>query len=250
MSARSERQRILRARYVANGMCSKCGKTAPPQGYSECARCIERRRIATARRVAIGICLRCGETMPQDGHRICAPCREIQARYYISRLATSSAKAVCSSCRSHTRAPNRLLCIECLSKKRAYLRARRDRAMESKICMLCHTAPCVTDRSKCSGCYEKRNLLSRDMRIAAFEAYGGACACCGDKEPRFLTLDHIGGGGNWHRAVLSGRDMYRWAIKNNFPKSLRLLCMNCNWVTRNGDTCPHQINKPRTTLFG
>lgn len=41
-------------------------------------------------------------------------------------------------------------------------------------------------------CYLRWKVKIRSEMIAA---YGGCCACCGETEPAFLSLDHIGGGG-------------------------------------------------------
>lgn len=79
----------------------------------------------------------------------------------------------------------------------------------------------------------------------ALEGYGGCiCSCCGEKELAFLTIDHINGGGTKHRRMAGfGADIYRWLWKNNFPPGFRVLCMNCNFATKHGRLCPHQIAK-------
>lgn len=82
------------------------------------------------------------------------------------------------------------------------------------------------------------------LRSAIFTFYGGSdphCECCGERHNDFLTIDHIGGGGNKHRREIGGGALYSWLIKNNFPKGFRILCMNCNWATRNGAPCPHEM---------
>jgi hypothetical protein len=95
-----------------------------------------------------------------------------------------------------------------------------------------------------------RNL--RD-RIVAFEHYRGAdgvkCACCGEDEFSFLTLDHVDGGGNTERAKLfgdrfqCGHHMYRKLRLTGYPPGYQLLCMNCQVGRRdNGGVCPHQAN--------
>ena len=73
--------------------------------------------------------------------------------------------------------------------------------------------------------------------------YGGeCCSCCGETEIAFLTIDHIGGGGGKHRAEV-GSNIYPWLIKSGFPLGYRVLCMNCNWVMREGRQCPHQAQR-------
>ena len=46
-----------------------------------------------------------------------------------------------------------------------------------------------------------------------------------------LTIDHINGGGNMHRASIKkiGWIFYDWLIKNNYPDGYQVLCMNCQF---------------------
>lgn len=77
-----------------------------------------------------------------------------------------------------------------------------------------------------------------------FQYYGGyKCACCGETIKKFLTIDHINGGGTKHRKIMGGggKFNYRWIIKNNFPKGFQVLCMNCNFGKgQNNGICPHK----------
>jgi hypothetical protein len=71
------------------------------------------------------------------------------------------------------------------------------------------------------------------------------CACCGESNIEFLTLDHINGGGHADRKKIgSGQKLYRYLIGHNFPKEfeLQILCFNCNCARRDG-VCPHQRGK-------
>ncbi len=79
------------------------------------------------------------------------------------------------------------------------------------------------------------------MRDEVFAAYGGSvCACCGETDIRFLTLDHINNDGGVQRKVLGRSDTYRWAKENGFPSGLQVLCYNCNMgKAKNGGVCPH-----------
>lgn len=83
-----------------------------------------------------------------------------------------------------------------------------------------------------------------ELRRLAFDAYGGArCSCCSESVRAFLTIDHVGGGGNRHRRDI-GNDsaaLYRWLNRTGYPDGFRVLCWNCNWGTHvNGGVCPHQ----------
>lgn len=80
------------------------------------------------------------------------------------------------------------------------------------------------------------------VKFAVIEAYGGKCMCCGEPNWEFLSMDHIGGGGNLHRKKtgLKGVDFYRWLRRNKFPKTdYQLLCYNCNLSLGFLGYCPH-----------
>lgn len=85
------------------------------------------------------------------------------------------------------------------------------------------------------------------MKHATFAAYGGyVCACCGETERLFLTIDHVFNDGaawrrdNFRNSKAAGRRTYHWLVKHNFPAGFQVLCMNCNFGKRmNHGTCPH-----------
>ena len=79
-----------------------------------------------------------------------------------------------------------------------------------------------------------------------FDHYGHECSCCGENEPRFLTIDHVNDDGAQHRKKVSaGNVLFRWLVNNNFPSAFRILCFNCNSGRyHNGGSCPHEIMGP------
>lgn len=91
----------------------------------------------------------------------------------------------------------------------------------------------------------KVNILSskKKYRERVFEnvlsGYGNKCACCGEQNKEFLTLDHVNGGGAAHRKIRHQYGIYRDVINGGFPSNYRILCMNCNWATRYSMVCPH-----------
>jgi len=73
-------------------------------------------------------------------------------------------------------------------------------------------------------------------------AYGGSvCACCGETDIRFLTIDHVDGDGAQHRKLIGGGgNTYKWLRQNGYPSGFQVLCYNCNMGRyRNGGICPH-----------
>ena len=125
-------------------------------------------------------------------------------------------------------------------------------------------APCHPDRPHladglCSRCYSKRRYdqdpnearrFAREsgartrgrLRDQMVAAYGGRCACsnCPETNPAFLCLDHVNGDGKTHRTKV-GSHSYADLRRRGFPQEgYRLLCWNCNSMTRFGKTCPHE----------
>jgi hypothetical protein len=82
----------------------------------------------------------------------------------------------------------------------------------------------------------------RKLKDAAYAAYGGyICACCGETEEMFLSLDHTNNDGAAHRKEVDHRMIYKWMKRKGYPAGFQVLCMNCNHgKARNGGICPHQ----------
>lgn len=95
---------------------------------------------------------------------------------------------------------------------------------------------------------EKQRLIRarhyRKWQDIVFNHYGNGCACCGEDEKTFLSIDHVNNDGADHRKEVGiGVVFYRWIAMNDFPKDLQLLCCNCNLGKhRNGGICPHKTN--------
>lgn len=84
----------------------------------------------------------------------------------------------------------------------------------------------------------------KDVRAKAIYMYGGKCECCGETEIVFLVFDHVGGGGQEHRKQFKPiYKFYRWLVATGERRDkIRILCHNCNFATRYGETCPHQVS--------
>ena len=83
----------------------------------------------------------------------------------------------------------------------------------------------------------------RKLKAQVLAAYGGECACCGEQRFALLSLDHINGDGNRHRAAIgskSASDFFRIMRRTGYPKILQVLCYNCNLGKRSGKECPHK----------
>lgn len=99
-------------------------------------------------------------------------------------------------------------------------------------------------KNEYSGLNSKDRL--RAIRLTILRHYGGllpCCACCGENEIKFLAIDHINGGGNKHRKIITkngkGGNISVWLLRNNFPKGFQVLCHNCNMAKGHWGLCPH-----------
>jgi hypothetical protein len=96
---------------------------------------------------------------------------------------------------------------------------------------------------------DKNRKYRLKLQIITLKHYGGdppKCICCGETILKFLTIDHINGGGTTHRKQIfrdkrGGWEFYRWLINNSFPEGFQILCFNCNCGrARNDGICPHK----------
>lgn len=89
------------------------------------------------------------------------------------------------------------------------------------------------------------------LKAAIVGAYGGCCACCGEKNSGFLTIDHINNDGYLDRPASGnsrgGHKLWRRLRREGFPKeNFRLLCWNCNSgrAYTKDKICPHYTQMP------
>jgi hypothetical protein len=85
---------------------------------------------------------------------------------------------------------------------------------------------------------QRRQLLKERM----YDFLGGPiCACCGETNKAFLTLDHVYGDGaqdNRGGGMSTMRKRLRKVEAN--PDRYQILCYNCNCGKRTGLKCPHE----------
>ncbi len=80
-----------------------------------------------------------------------------------------------------------------------------------------------------------------ELRQIIINKLGGHCACCGESQYEFLSIDHINGGGNEEKRE-HGRSMvfYKYIIEQGCPKDkYQILCHSCNQAKHDGKECPH-----------
>jgi hypothetical protein len=88
----------------------------------------------------------------------------------------------------------------------------------------------------------KRTL---NIKQEVFSHYGGKCACCGESNIMFLTIDHKNGNGSNQRKEATGssnggRAFYAWIRAQGYPTDFQVLCWNCNCAKGHYGFCPHK----------
>ena len=63
------------------------------------------------------------------------------------------------------------------------------------------------------------------------------CRWWGEREVRFLVIDHVKGGGAEQERTLRGYNICSWLRFNGFPKGYQVLCANCNMAKGTGAYC-------------
>lgn len=130
----------------------------------------------------------------------------------------------------------------------------------SNLCPRCGKRPPMDNRSHCQICldyrrnreHKKNQQQLREMdrqrdarsKQEVMSHYGAKCACCGEGNLAFLTIDHINGNGSQHRIKVigirsGGRKFYRWLKAQGYPSEFQVLCMNCNFAKGHYGICPH-----------
>lgn len=96
------------------------------------------------------------------------------------------------------------------------------------------------------GWYRDNALRLKDYRQEqkqiVYDHYGNKCACCGESNQKFLSIDHVNNDGHKERKGKGGSSdrIIRNIIKTNFPDTYQILCFNCNLgKARNNGVCPH-----------
>lgn len=85
-----------------------------------------------------------------------------------------------------------------------------------------------------------------NLRRQFFDIYGWKCACCGESNPRFLTLGHtLNDGCQERRKLKSQGNVMKYAIQHPDPSRYETQCYNCNHgAAYNGGICPHKWPTP------
>jgi uncharacterized OB-fold protein len=259
----------LRKERLATGFCVKCGinKFFPP--LTRCDSCRTKRvsykKEKRIRYIAEGKCNNCGSPASVACKELCEACNQIKldgareiARKNKVIVMAHYGQSACNCCGEKTL---EFLTIDHIdgggSHHRRALFNSRDKCGEKfyrwliknnlppgyqVLCFSCnygkyvngicpHRAPVKVPIT-----YSQRRGL--EIKIQVMQAYGSKCACCPETLLPLLNIDHING----RTDRMRGGHLYRWLIKNNYPKEFQILCLNCNISKYLSGTCVHSAS--------
>lgn len=155
--------------------------------------------------------------------------KEYQRQYYKKKYIDRKINGLCVVCGINLLIKNKLKCEECTK-----IIAKRSKVYRD--------AWDVETRNRIK---ESNNRNRQRYKTIVFEYYGNKCACCGETNRKFLTIDHINNNGNIHRKEhknqFGGFKIAKWIVDNDFPPGFQILCWNCNCGKRmNNGICPHK----------
>ena len=90
---------------------------------------------------------------------------------------------------------------------------------------------------------EKSILFRKEFLTIYSDNKEPYCKCCNEKEIKFLSLDHIYGGGTKERKLIAckGGNSFYWYLKKlGYPEDYQVLCHNCNMAKGLYGKCPHE----------
>lgn len=171
-------------------------------------------------------------------NKVCQICsEEVQYRFPSERSRRFCSSACYKSWRNRPQ-------IERICSKCEILKQPKDFNRRDKVCRSCRAVVQITRYASNPKYKDMARERARRIKNRVIHLLGGCCACCGETLRAFLTLDHVGGGGNIHRKQWEGRGsnlcVYEDVLRMGCPKDkFRVLCWNCNAATAFYGSCPH-----------
>lgn len=189
------------------------------------------------RRQQAGVCIKCEGPRESDGLR-CDICADDHNERRRARRDKWVAQGRCQVCGSEDPVPDKQTCQRCADVRSTSKANQRIGRISRGMCPLCGERPPLDGKRHCGNCSDEKNQEYAAIRDAAIDAYGGKCACCGETNRCFLSIDHVKNNGGVERRenkVWIGRKVKRLG----FPPEYQLLCYNCNFGKGLYGTCPH-----------
>ena len=189
-------------------------------------------------RRSAGLCVDCGVVSVGAGSARCEDCLRAYRSSRKQLRVERKSRGACTACGKAVQ-PGYDKCPGCRLYQRQASKKTRAKRVAAGVCCLCPAAA-VAGKKHCEPCLSRRRTAYARLRDEAIAAYGGyVCACCGDRTPEFMQIDHVEGGGTRHRKEI-GPQMYQWLKRKGFPAGYQVLCANCNFAKGHYGSCPHQ----------
>jgi len=233
---------------VLNHLCTRCGEPAVPS-KKQCQHHLDeaalKEKLKRERHRNKNLCMRCGKVPPRENKIYCQECFEKDKKYYpvtMKKYYNKRNNSQCVKCKIEIK--NGAYCEECKIYMKAKDKVGYYRHKTNNLCVFCGIEKDL-DGVLCSKCKIISNNRGKEQRQyqkrLVINYYGNKCFCCGEENIQFLTIDHINNDGckqNKNERI----GLYRWIIKNNFPKNIfQVACYNCNCARdKNNGICPHQ----------
>ena len=135
-------------------------------------------------------------------------------------------------------------CLRCCRDAKARYRKRYPRRAKAAYNKYFYTHR--HDRVVAARKYNHRNKMEA-LRVYSHGAM--SCSCCGEREVKFLAIDHRFNNGKQEReaGMGNGTGFYNTLRRMGFPKNrgYQVLCHNCNQAKSAYGVCPHQLRKEK-----
>lgn len=220
-------------------------------GAKPCSNCKQTKALGQFQKLAygpLGLSYWCSECLAERSKRLRSEAMTDEQRNKLREQEWRKSKleqGLCTRCgdKPIDIARSRISCTDCLLKISERGRVKAGIWISRGLCRQCGDER-DSESTRCAGCREKEKVKqldkNRKRRIKLLDLYGGKCACCGENNPYFLSIDHINRDGNIERKKKGGKFSYSTIIRRD---DLRLLCFNCNCgreLTGDG-RCPHEL---------
>lgn len=189
--------------------------------------------------IKLGLCLKCYCNPRYLHYTLCKKCFNTAKRNKKKLIIKRKNLELCKC--GAERYEDKMSCFNCLQASKKYMNKLRSDPIRKK---MLYKRTEIWRKNNPDKVYiiQKR---SRDKnRKLVLDHYGRKCNCpgCDVTEEKFLSIDHINGGGSEHRKKIKrgGAGIYIWLIKNNFPDGFQILCHNCNLAKGFYGRCPHE----------
>lgn len=252
-----ERQKTIRNQLKIAGFCISCRKPTN-NDFTMCNDCLEKNKNNVKKYVELCkekfLCIRCCTKPVAGGYYHCNKCLNSlhEKNLKLKKLVMSKYGNICQCCSEdelfflsidHINGGGRQHRDKIGNHLYNWLRRNNFPPGFQVLCLNCNLGR-YNNKGICPHKGLINPTLSRfyDNKRKVLKVYGEICNCCKESEIKFLSIDHIFGGGKKHRSEIN-MPLYRWLICEEYPDGYQTLCINCNMAKYLNGKCPHLLNK-------